>query len=120
MAVRRSSGRPRRIVSRPSVRDRLPADRYDAILTVIPLSYALALAGHAAFDVSMAATLVPASLVGLALLFDAVYLNPPTGGDCGRAGGEPAGAADCEPADVVGGDSGGTADCDPESRTTAD
>lgn len=78
MAVSRSPGRTRRNASRTLVRDWLPSDRYDAILAVIPLLYAIALAAHLALELPIQVALVPASLVSVALLVDAVYLHPPT------------------------------------------
>lgn len=78
MAVSRSPGRTRRNASRTLVRDWLPSDRYDAILAVIPLLYAVALAAHVILELPIQVALAPASLVGMVLLVDAVYLHPPT------------------------------------------
>lgn len=78
MAVSRPSRRDGRSARRTRVRNWLPSDRYDLILAVIPLVFFVAYVVHVALGVSVAATLLPASVVGVGLLVDALYLNPPS------------------------------------------
>ncbi|MEF8783399.1 MAG: hypothetical protein V5A39_10530 [Haloarculaceae archaeon] len=58
--------------------DGLPAvSRYDAVLAVIPLLFALALAGHALLPVSLQLAVAAGALASSLFLADALFLSPP-------------------------------------------
>lgn len=52
--------------------------RYDLVIGVIPLVFAVALAATGALDVATHRALAAAAVVGVLALVDALYLNPPT------------------------------------------
>lgn len=52
--------------------------RYDLVLAVIPLLFALALAVYALTPVSLETALASGGLLSALCFVDAVYLNPPT------------------------------------------
>lgn len=51
--------------------------RYDLALWLIPLAFILAIILGTALDLSVRTMLVSAALVGVVVLADALYLNPP-------------------------------------------
>lgn len=51
--------------------------RYDLALGLIPLAFVLAMTLGTVLGLSVQATLVSAALVGVVVLVDALYLNPP-------------------------------------------
>lgn len=51
--------------------------RYDLLLAVIPLAFALAIGLGAAFDFPIRDGVLGASLIGIAALLDGLFLNPP-------------------------------------------
>lgn len=53
------------------------ATRYDLALGVIPVAFVVALVAANVVAVSMLQALFLASLVGIAVLIDVLYLNPP-------------------------------------------
>lgn len=55
-----------------------PLSRYDLVLFVIPLAFLFALVLGAALPVPTSAALVGAALCGVAVVTDALFLNPPT------------------------------------------
>ncbi|WP_276249993.1 hypothetical protein [Haloarcula rara] len=54
--------------------------RYDLVLAVIPLAFLLAAAASGVLGVSLSTALAVGSLLGIAVLADALFLHPPTGG----------------------------------------
>lgn len=78
MAVSRHPDNGRTNPRAPDIRDRLPGlSRYDYVLAVIPVAFVLAAVFHVIAGVSLQLTLLPTSLVGILLLIDVVFLNPP-------------------------------------------
>ncbi len=81
MATSPNSGHSRPTSRRP-LRDRLAnLSRYDLLLAVIPLAFAVTLAVHAALGVSFRAAVAGGALLSGAAVFDALFFNPPTGPD---------------------------------------
>ncbi|WP_235019789.1 hypothetical protein [Natrialba sp. INN-245] len=54
-------------------------NRYDLLLAIVPVVFAVALVGAGVFGVSLEAAMVVAAIVGVVVIVDACYLNPPTG-----------------------------------------
>ena len=78
MATSRNSGHSRDPPFR-SVREGLPdLSRYDLLLAVIPLGFAVMLAIHAALGVPFRAAVVAGALLSGVAVFDALFFNPPT------------------------------------------
>lgn len=59
--------------------DGLPTDltRYDVTLAAIPLLFAVACFAAVLFEVAVPTALAAASTIGLGLIFDITYRNPP-------------------------------------------
>lgn len=55
-------------------------DRYDLLLAVIPLAFALAVAVAEAAGIPLEAAMLGASVVGFLTLVDALFLRPPSSG----------------------------------------
>lgn len=53
------------------------ATRYDFVLGIVPIVFAVALVAANAMAVSLVEALVPAALAGVLVVADALYLNPP-------------------------------------------
>ncbi len=51
--------------------------RYDVVLALIPLGFALALAAHLAFGLSLHQAVAAGAVLGAMALTDALFLNPP-------------------------------------------
>jgi hypothetical protein len=73
----------KRIVGR-TTRGPMPT-RYDLVLAVVPLAFAVALVAGLLSPVSVHAALAAAGVVGVAAVVDALFVNPPERGD--RPGG---------------------------------
>lgn len=58
-------------------------DRYDALLSIVPLSFGLAVLASLLLGVPIEVTILPAALISGVAIVDGVYRNPPTAG-CGR------------------------------------
>lgn len=58
--------------------------RYDLVLTVIPVSLALALFGYVLFPVSLPGALSAGAAVSTAAVADALFINPPVTGGSDR------------------------------------
>lgn len=56
---------------------RWPLSRYDLVLAVIPLAFALAILAGALLGVSMPTAMAAASTLGMGLILDTVFRNPP-------------------------------------------
>lgn len=54
--------------------------RYDLLLLVVPLAFAVALPGSYALGASSRVALVAASFVGALAVADGLFVNPPRGG----------------------------------------
>ncbi len=54
------------------------ADRYDLILAVIPVAFAVALVGVYVLGTSVIQAIVFAGIIGVLAIVDACYVNPPT------------------------------------------
>ncbi|NKE38005.1 hypothetical protein GWG54_19860 [Natronococcus sp. JC468] len=61
------------------------ADRYDLALGTIPIAFVIALVAAAAFGVPAPYALAGAAIVGVGIVVDVCYLNPPI--DQGSTGG---------------------------------
>jgi len=83
MAVSRTPGRERQ--SRTDAGRFVGPTRYDLALLGIPTLFCLALLGHLVLGVPLVTALLPASVAGVALVVDAVFLNPPTARQSGRS-----------------------------------
>lgn len=53
--------------------------RYDLVLAVIPMAFLLTAVTSGVLGVSLPTALAGGSLLGVAVLADALFLNPPTG-----------------------------------------
>ncbi|QFU81993.1 hypothetical protein [Natronorubrum aibiense] len=53
------------------------ATRYDLLLAIVPVAFAVALVTAIALGVSIGQTLLIAAIVGVFVIADACYLNPP-------------------------------------------
>jgi hypothetical protein len=53
--------------------------RYDLLLALVPLGFGLALLAHVVTDVSLLTAVAAGAVLGLAVLVDALFVNPPTG-----------------------------------------
>ncbi|WP_290817481.1 hypothetical protein [Halovivax sp.] len=53
--------------------------RYDLLLAVIPLAFAVGVAAAEALGIPLRTALVGASLVGLLALVDGLFIRPPSG-----------------------------------------
>ncbi|WP_049929130.1 hypothetical protein [Halopiger goleimassiliensis] len=71
-------GRPERDPLETLVGVLTAADRYDLVLAVIPVAFAVALVATHAFGVAMRHAVTVASVVGVLAIADACYLHPPT------------------------------------------
>ena len=58
----------------------IAVSRYDLVLTVIPAAFLLAAVASGVLGVSLPTALAVGSLLGLAVLADALFLHPPMGG----------------------------------------
>ena len=54
------------------------ADRYDLILAIIPVAFAVALVGVYVVGASVTQAIVFAGIIGVLAILDACYVNPPT------------------------------------------
>jgi hypothetical protein len=54
--------------------------RYDIVLALIPTAFLLTAVASGLFGVSLPTALAAGSVLGVGLLADALFLNPPTGG----------------------------------------
>jgi hypothetical protein len=52
--------------------------RYDVLLAVLPLGFALALLGQVVLDLSLHQAVAAGAVLGSVVLADALFLNPPT------------------------------------------
>jgi hypothetical protein len=86
MTTSRNTGERRTDNRLDTFRERLPAfSRYDLLLAVVPLTLAAVLAVHAILAVPFRLAVVGWATVGLLVLADALYLNPPTSRSGGAA-----------------------------------
>ncbi|WP_255169240.1 hypothetical protein [Natrononativus amylolyticus] len=53
------------------------ATRYDFALAVIPLAFVVAVVAATALNLTVIQALVPAAVIGIIVIVDACYLNPP-------------------------------------------
>ena len=53
------------------------ASRYDLLLGIVPVAFAVALVVASVLDLSIAQAMVFAAAVGVLVIIDACYLNPP-------------------------------------------
>ena len=53
------------------------ADRYDILLLVVPVAFAVALVAASVSSVSLVQAMLVAAVVGAAVVVDACYWNPP-------------------------------------------
>lgn len=56
---------------------RLPLSRYDLVLALIPLAFGVAILAGTLLGVSLPTAMAAASTLGMALIVDTVYRNPP-------------------------------------------
>lgn len=54
-----------------------PLSRYDLVLAVIPLAFGVALVAGTVFEVALPTALAVASVLGLGMIVDCIYRNPP-------------------------------------------
>ena len=52
--------------------------RYDLLLALVPLAFVLALLVHVVAGVSMLTAVAGGAVIGLVVLVDALFVNPPT------------------------------------------
>ncbi|SFC18466.1 hypothetical protein SAMN05444422_105171 [Halobiforma haloterrestris] len=71
-------GRPQRDPFDALVDVLAAADRYDLLLGIVPVAFAVALVVAGVASLSMAQALLVAATVGVLVIVDACYLNPPT------------------------------------------
>ncbi|MEY7849334.1 hypothetical protein AB7C87_09055 [Natrarchaeobius sp. A-rgal3] len=74
----KSIGRPKRDPFDVLIDALTAANRYDFLLAIVPIAFAVALVGASVLGVSLEATMVVAAVVGMVVIVDACYLNPPT------------------------------------------
>ncbi|WP_226482322.1 hypothetical protein [Natrinema amylolyticum] len=70
-------GRPERDPVETLVDVLTAASRYDLLLGIIPLAFAVALVAATVLELSVAQTLLGTAVVGGLAVVDACYLNPP-------------------------------------------
>ncbi|SDR28908.1 hypothetical protein [Natronobacterium texcoconense] len=70
-------GRPRRDPFDALVDVLAAADRYDLLLGVVPVAFAVALVVATVANVSMVQAMLVAATIGVFVIVDACYLNPP-------------------------------------------
>ncbi|MFT4921684.1 MAG: hypothetical protein ACI8XM_000888 [Haloarculaceae archaeon] len=86
MAASRNTGHSIAGTSIVSRLDRLLSlSRYDLVLVGIPLLFAVALATHVAFGVSVRLAVAAGAVTSAVVLVDAIYLNPPTDTGSGQS-----------------------------------
>ena len=71
-------GRPRRNPFETLVDVLAAANRYDFLLAIVPVAFAVALVVANVASVSILESTVVAAIVGALVIVDACYLNPPT------------------------------------------
>ena len=71
--IKRHRGLSRLVSLAPSI------SRYDLLLAIIPLAFTVAVAVAGAIGVPVETGIVAASVVGLIVLLDGLFLRPPTG-----------------------------------------
>jgi hypothetical protein len=59
------------------IEDLTAVSRYDLVLGVIPITFVVSIVVSAATGLSVVYALAPAALVGILVIVDACYLNPP-------------------------------------------
>lgn len=59
------------------VPSRWPLSRYDLVLALIPLAFGIAILAGTLIGVSLPTAMAAASTLGMALIVDTVYRNPP-------------------------------------------
>jgi len=52
--------------------------RYDLLLALVPLGFAVALLAHVVVGLSLLTAIASGAVLGLAVLVDALFVNPPT------------------------------------------
>ena len=57
------------------------ATRYDFALAVIPMAFVVAVVAATALNLTVIQALVPAAVIGIIVIVDACYLNPPIESD---------------------------------------
>lgn len=86
MTTSRDAGERRTDDRFDTFRERLPTlSRYDLLLALVPLTLAAVLAVHATLAVPFRLAVVGWATVGLLVLADALYINPPTSRSGGAA-----------------------------------
>lgn len=80
-----TTGRPERDPFDALVDVLAAADRYDLALGIIPIAFVIALVTANAFGIAVPYALVGAAIVGVGIIVDVCYLNPPI--DQGSTGG---------------------------------
>jgi len=80
---KRSIDRPQRDPFDALVDVLTAATRYDFVLGLIPLAFAVALVATLVLEVSTVQAFAVAAVVGVVAVIDACYLNPPIGPDQG-------------------------------------
>ncbi|APW97184.1 hypothetical protein CHINAEXTREME_05100 [Halobiforma lacisalsi AJ5] len=71
-------GRPQRDPFDALVDVLAAADRYDLLLGIVPVAFAVALVVAGVASLSMAQALLVAATIGVLVIVDACYRNPPT------------------------------------------
>lgn len=74
----KSIGRPERDPFEILVGVLAAADRYDLILAIIPVAFAVALVGVYVLGASVIQAIVFAGIIGVLAILDACYVHPPT------------------------------------------
>ncbi|ELY36493.1 hypothetical protein [Natronorubrum tibetense] len=70
-------GRPERDPFETLIGVLAAADRYDILLLVVPVAFAVALVAASISSVSLVQAMLVAAVVGVAVVVDACYWNPP-------------------------------------------
>lgn len=71
-------GRPERDPFETLVGVLAAANRYDFLLAIVPVAFAVALVVPTVASVSVVETMLVAAIVGVLVIVDACYRNPPT------------------------------------------
>ncbi|MXV62891.1 hypothetical protein GS429_12600 [Natronorubrum sp. JWXQ-INN-674] len=71
-------GRPERDPFETLVDVLAAANRYDFLLGIVPVAFAVALVAAHVLGVSMAQAMLVAAIIGVFVVVDACYRNPPT------------------------------------------
>ena len=80
MSTRSNSASGRGGRRRPDASSPVSVSRYDAVLALIPAIFLLAIGAVILFGVPIPTALAAASVLSVAAVVDALFLNPPTNG----------------------------------------